>query len=631
METSFILLLILCPFIGALLNLCGAKRTIAFSGWIATGAVLIPFIVSLYLFSVVSTAQAPSFTATLFDWIELSNFSIGMDFSVDRLSALWLLFVTGIGTLIHLYSIGYMQEDEHKDRFFVYLNLFVGFMLMLVLGDNLAITFIGWEGVGLCSYLLIGFWYTNPSYNDAAKKAFVMNRIGDLGFLVGMFSLAYLFGTLDYNTIGQKLLDTSWISPQQWTILAVAGVGLFVGAMGKSAQMPLYTWLPDAMAGPTPVSALIHAATMVTAGIFLVTRMAPLYELLPQVKLFIAIVGTFTALFAAVIGLMQTDIKKVLAYSTVSQLGLMFLALGSGAYIAAVFHVVTHAFFKACLFLGAGSVIHGVGGNQDIRRMGGLHSLMGITYFTFLIATLAISGIPPFAGFFSKDEILLSAFGYNKVLWVMASLASIFTAFYMFRAFYLTFWGKFRGTEHERSHVHESPWTMTTPLIILAVFSAISGLLGVPTVSWIAHYLEPVLPAHLSQHHTLGTTEYLLMSVAVVGALLGIGVAYFLYLKKGDVPSSDEQKQGLGKVVYNKFYVDEAYHALFVKPIYAVSAFFSNVVETIVMGIVSVVVRLVSFCAQKARLMQTGDMGAYLVSFVVGLCAILLYLIFSVQ
>ncbi len=623
METSLALILILSPFVGFLYNLFAGKKTKEASGVIATLAVTVSFAISVYFFHQVYVSKTP-IVIHLFNWISLAKFNIGLDILLDQLSLLWLLFVTGIGALIHLYSIGYMHDDENKDRFFAYLNLFIGFMLMLVMGGNLLVTFIGWEGVGLCSYLLIGFWYKNQNYNDAAKKAFIMNRIGDLGFLIGMFTLAYMFGTLDY---GQLKLDITSLSltPTVLCGLTVAGVCLFIGATGKSAQIPLYTWLPDAMAGPTPVSALIHAATMVTGGIFLVTRMGFMYNLIPDVQLLIAIIGAATSLFAATIGLMQTDIKKVLAYSTVSQLGLMFLALGVGAYSAAVFHVVTHAFFKACLFLGAGSVIHGLGGQQDMRKMGGVKAFMLVTYITFFIATLAISGIPPFAGFFSKDEILISAFEHNKVLWMIGSLASVFTAFYMFRALFLTFFGEFRGTEEEKHHIHESPKTMTIPLVVLATLSVLGGLLGLPGCNWIAEYLAPVLP-HAAEAHESGNIEYILMGVAVIGALIGIGVAYYLYITKKEVPSDDDQKQGLGKVIYNKFYVDEIYNAIIVKPVYALADFFTNVLEKIFSGIVDGVANLTDYMSGQLRLIQNGSIGTYLVAFVLGVCAILTYL-----
>lgn len=625
MERSLTLLLLLSPFAGFLINLFLGKRIKERSGWLATAAVLVSFAVSVYFFIQIQTTHT-AITVQLFDWIKLAGFNVGMGFLFDQLSVLWLLFVTGIGALIHIYSIGYMHDDENKDRFFAHMNLFIFFMQLLVSGSNLLITFIGWEGVGLCSYLLIGFWYKNQSYNDAAKKAFIMNRIGDLGFLIGAFTLARLFGTLDYIQLKTDFAGVLANNPEIIGGLTLSAICLFFGATGKSAQIPLYTWLPDAMAGPTPVSALIHAATMVTGGVFLVTRMGFLYTALPNVQLIVAVVGSITALFAATIGLMQTDIKKVLAYSTISQLGLMFLALGVGAYTAAVFHVVTHAFFKACLFLGAGSVIHGLSGQQDMRKMGGVKSVMFVTYTTFFIATLAISGIPPFAGFFSKDEILISAFEHNKVLWAIASVASIFTAFYMFRALYLTFFGEFRGSAEEKHHIHESPRTMTVPLIVLATLSVIGGIIGLPGHNWLSSFLAPVLPEATGHTHHLGATEYMLMGLAVVGALIGIGIAYSQYIRNRRVPRSDEVKSGFGKMVYNKFYIDEIYDTIVVKPMYKISAFFTDVFEVLFSSLLSGTGRVTGQLSILVRSVQSGNIGRYLVFFVFGVCIILVYL-----
>ena len=467
MNTNLALLLLVAPFLGFLINIFfGKSLGKTLSGIIGTLTVVVSFALSLYFFGQISTSKEP-IQIQLFDWIQISNLKIDFGFLLDQLSILWLLFVTGIGSLIHLYSISYMHDDEKVHSFFAYLNLFVFFMITLVIGSNLLVMFIGWEGVGLCSYLLIGFWYKNQDFNDAAKKAFIMNRIGDLGLLIGIFILGMLFNTLDFTAL--KTIFLSGGLDDKIAMISIAGFALFIGACGKSAQIPLYTWLPDAMAGPTPVSALIHAATMVTAGIFMITRMNFLFDLTPDVQSIIAVVGAITALVAATIGLVQNDIKKVLAYSTVSQLGLMFLALGLGAYEVAVFHVITHAFFKACLFLGSGSVIHALGGEQDMRNMGGLKKAMPITFATMLIASLAISGVPLFSGFFSKDEILLVAFHHNIPLWVIASIASIMTAFYMFRLMFLTFFKEFRGTAEQKHHLHESPSLITLPLIVLAV------------------------------------------------------------------------------------------------------------------------------------------------------------------
>ncbi|MDQ5929225.1 MAG: NADH-quinone oxidoreductase subunit, partial [Bacteroidota bacterium] len=463
MNTNLALLLLLAPFLGFLFNIFFGKAVgKTASGIIGTLTVAFSFAVTLCFFSRINATQVV-IQVKLFEWIQISNFKVDFGFLLDQLSVLWLLFVTGIGSLIHLYSISYMHDDENMHKFFAYLNLFIFFMITLVMGSNLLVLFIGWEGVGLCSYLLIGFWHKNQAFNDAAKKAFIMNRIGDLGLLIGIFILGSMFSTLDYASLKTAIITASNLN---LPLLSVAAFCLFIGACGKSAQIPLYTWLPDAMAGPTPVSALIHAATMVTAGIFMITRLNYVFDLAPEVQNIIAIVGAVTSLVAATIALVQTDIKKVLAYSTVSQLGLMFLALGLGAYEVAVFHVITHAFFKACLFLGSGSVIHALHGEQDMRNMGGLKKVMGITFFTFLLSSLAISGIPPFSGFFSKDEILMVAFEHNKALWFIASLASVLTAFYMFRLLYLTFYNDFRGTEKQKNHLHESPALITFPLII---------------------------------------------------------------------------------------------------------------------------------------------------------------------
>ncbi|MDO4728591.1 MAG: NADH-quinone oxidoreductase subunit L [Bacteroidota bacterium] len=622
MDTSLLLLLLLSPFVGFLLNVFFGKQLGKnVSGYLGTATIIISFVVTLILFNKVSQTNEP-IVVSLFDWLELSNFKVEFAFLLDRLSVLWLLFVTGIGSLIHLYSISYMHEDENIYKFFSYLNLFVFFMITLVTGSNLLMMFIGWEGVGLCSYLLIGFWYQNQNYNDAAKKAFIMNRIGDLGFLAGIFLIGYLFDSLDFLTIKQAIQQGNYVD---LGILSFATLALFVGATGKSAQLPLYTWLPDAMAGPTPVSALIHAATMVTAGIFMITRLNFLFDLTPVVLQVIAVVGALTALLAAFIALVQNDIKKVLAYSTVSQLGLMFLALGLGAYEVAVFHVITHAFFKACLFLGSGSVIHAMGGEQDMRNMGGLKGVMKITYITFLISTLAISGIPPFSGFFSKDEILLVAFHENKFLWIIASLASIMTAFYMFRLLYLTFFNKFRGTEQQKAHLHESPSLITTPLVILAILAAVGGLVSLPGNSWLNHYLEPIFIGARPHHHLDGTA-YALMGVAVIGALIGIGIAYSNYIKKHQLPQADGEAVGFAKVLQNKFYIDEIYTALIVKPIYWLGDVFKSIVEVIIASLVFGLGKLVGLVSEQGKQLHNGSIGFYLFIFVLGFSTIVYYL-----
>lgn len=516
-----------------------------------------------------------------------------------------------------------MHNDENKHKFFAYLNLFVFFMIILVVGSNLLTMFIGWEGVGLCSYLLIGFWYKNQDYNDAAKKAFIMNRIGDLGLLIGIFILAFLYSSIDFTTL--KAASQINVTAQQSTLLPIAALCLFIGACGKSAQIPLYTWLPDAMAGPTPVSALIHAATMVTAGIFMTTRMHFIFDLSGYVQDVVAITGVVTAIVAACIGLFQNDIKKVLAYSTVSQLGLMFLALGLGAYEIAVFHVITHAFFKACLFLGSGSVIHALHGEQDMRNMGGLKKYMPITFWTMLISTLAISGIFPFAGFWSKDEILLTAFHGNKVLWIVGSMASIMTAFYMFRLMYLTFFNTFRGTDEQKHHLHESPMLITIPLIILAILALVGGVINLPNSHWLVHYLSPVFVATKETHH-LDFTAYILIGVATAGAILGISIAYFYFIKKKQVPVADIDMKGFSKIVYHKFYVDEFYNAAIVKPLYSLSFFFRKYTEKLFSNIVLSSGHLANFLSNQGKLIQNGNIGLYLFAFVIGISSLLIYL-----
>ncbi len=623
MDTRLVLILLLAPFLGFLFNVfLGKKAEKNTVGIVGTLSVAVSFAVTLYFFLQINqTKQA--IQINLFDWISIEKFNVSFGILLDQLSILWLLFVTGIGSLIHLYSISYMHDDEKMHSFFAYLNLFIFFMITLVIGSNLLVMFIGWEGVGLCSYLLIGFWYKNQDFNDAAKKAFIMNRIGDLGFLIGIFIVGYLFNSLDYTSIKSAITSSSEIN-SFW--IASAALALFIGASGKSAQIPLYTWLPDAMAGPTPVSALIHAATMVTAGIFMITRMNFLFDLAPSIQEIIAVVGAATALVAATIALVQNDIKKVLAYSTVSQLGLMFLALGLGAYEIAVFHVITHAFFKACLFLGSGSVIHGLHGEQDMRKMGGLKKAMPITFITMLLASLAIAGIFPLAGFWSKDEILMTAFHHNKFLWVVGSIASIMTAFYMFRLIYLTFFNSFRGTEEQKHHLHESPSLITIPLIILAFLSFFGGLISLPGHSWLNHYLAPLFSEASHEEHSLGSTEYMLMAIATIGAIIGIGIAYKKYLKDNTIPKEDAAITGFTKVLYNKYYVDEVYETVFVKPTNILSTFFRENVETSLSSLVFGFGKITNNLAIQGKKLHNGSVGLYLFAFVIGICVILTYI-----
>ncbi len=617
----------LFPFLGFLITGLGRNKLGKASGWIATLAILASFIVSVGIFLEVKalphTEGNSSIVVPLFDFINSGSMHIPFAFQVDALNAVFLLVITGIGFLIHLYSISYMSHDDGFGKFFSYLNLFVFSMLLLVLGANYVIMFIGWEGVGLCSYLLIGFWYKNIDYTNAAKKAFIMNRIGDLGFLIGIFLLFSKFNTLDFKEL-QTAIATGNFSTGYITAVALC---LFVGAIGKSAQIPLFTWLPDAMAGPTPVSALIHAATMVTAGVYMVARSHFIYTLAPHAQHVILIIGVATALITATIATQQNDIKKVLAYSTVSQLGFMFMALGVGAYTAAIFHVVTHAFFKALLFLGSGSVIHAMGGEQDIRKMGGLKSHMKITYFTFLIGCIAIAGIPPLSGFFSKDEILMSVFNYEiygKVFWILGMLAALMTAFYMFRLFLVTFHGEFRGTEEQKHHLHESPALMTIPLVVLALLAAFGGMIGLPKLVGSKHildeFLEPVLRSSLAAkpmiHELSRNNEMLLMGVAISIGVLGILMAWF-YFKKYN---AQKQASGVLKMAEDKWYFDEVYDAIIVKPLFKLSAVMERLLEKSgIDGAVNGVGKLVEAGSNKFRLLQNGMVGFYMFMMVLGI------------
>lgn len=596
-------------------------------GVIGCGALLASFVVSAILFGNVAAANRlhpgqPIPATVLFDFINVSSFKIQFAFLADQLSCLFLLIITGIGFLIHLYSTSYMHEEptEHYGRYFAYLNLFVFSMLLLVLGANYLVMFIGWEGVGLCSYLLIGFWFKNDNYNYAAKKAFVMNRIGDLGFLLAMFWLLAKLGTVDYNQVFAK---TALLSKTDITAITLL---FFVGAAGKSAQIPLYTWLPDAMAGPTPVSALIHAATMVTAGIYMIARSNVLYSLAECTQHVIAIIGLATALFAATIAIKQNDIKKVLAYSTVSQLGYMFLGLGVGAYTGAVFHVMTHAFFKALLFLGAGSVIHAMHHEQDIRNMGGLKKYLPKTHLTFLLGCLAIAGIPPFSGFFSKDEILAAAYAHSPIYWGIGVTTAALTAFYMFRLYATTFLGNFRGTHDQQHHLHESPAAMTIPLMVLALLSVSGGFAGVPEVLGGDHQLHGWLSGVITSektHHLEHSTEYLLMGVSVALAVLASVFAISRYSKKPEL----QEATGLGKVLQNKWYIDELYDAVIVKPLLKLADVLKNVVEKSgIDGIVNGVGKFVHYSSRQLRLLQSGLVGSYIL--VIVLSIVVLFLVF---
>ncbi len=607
---SLLLLIPLLPFLGFLINGLGRNHlSKALVNIIGCGTVLASFAISLALFFQKSFA-----TVSYFDFINVGTLKIPFAFQVDQLSSLFLLIITGVGFLIHVYSTAYMHEErrDHYARYFSYLNLFVFSMLLLVLGANFVIMFIGWEGVGLCSYLLIGYWFKKVDYTKAAKKAFVMNRIGDLGFLLAVFWIIAKLGTVNYTDVFANVEKLSATDITGITLL------LFLGATGKSAQIPLYTWLPDAMAGPTPVSALIHAATMVTAGIYMIARSNALYLNADVTNNIIAIIGAATALLAATIALRQNDIKKVLAYSTVSQLGYMFLALGTGAYVAAVFHVMTHAFFKALLFLGSGSVIHAMGGQQDIRGMGNLKSSLKITYITFLIGCLAIAGIPPLSGFFSKDAILLSAFEHNIFLYAVGLLTAGLTAFYMFRLLYLTFFGAFRGTEQQRHHVHESPSAMTVPLIVLAVLSVIGGFVGVPEVfvhggERLAGFLAPVVPT--ATHQISHATELVLMAVATLVSVVAIFIAWRRYKTY-----REERETGFTKLLENRWYVDELYNSIIIKPVNKLGAVANRYFERSgIDWLVNGVGRLVNYGGRQLRWLQSGQIGSYVLLMVVSM------------
>ena len=609
----------LLTLLGFLVNGLGRKHLSKGAiAWIGSGVLALAFAASLVVF-----LNLPSGGPTLlnaFDFIRIGELRIPFAFQLDALSSLFLLIITGIGFLIHVYSSAYMHEEsaEHYGRYFAYLNLFVFSMLLLVMGANYVIMFIGWEGVGLCSYLLIGYWFRKPAYTQAANKAFVMNRVGDLAFLIAIFWLIARTGSVNFVDLPAALSSLS-SSDITWITML-----LFVGATGKSAQIPLYTWLPDAMAGPTPVSALIHAATMVTAGIYMIARSNLLYTAAPLTLNVIAVIGIATALLAASIAIRQNDIKKVLAYSTVSQLGFMFLAIGAGAYGAAVFHVMTHAFFKALLFLGSGSVIHAMSGEQDIRRMGGLKKVLPITYFTFLIGCIAIAGIPPFSGFFSKDAILLSAFLKSPILYGVALFTALLTAFYMFRMFFLTFGGTFRGTDEQKHHLHESPLAMTLPLMVLAVLSVIGGWVGIPELflhggERLIEFLSPVIPV-VEGHAISHSTEYLLMGLSTG---LVLSVIFFAWTRYRQY-RSEESSAPFARLLENKWYVDELYQTAIVQPLHRFGGWLRSFFEPkIVDGLIQGVGRSIRYISQQIRLLQSGQTGNYALWMVISIVVIL--------
>ncbi len=561
--------IILLPLFGFVINgLLGKYLPKMVVGALATLVVFASFLISVNIFLGFTEHSAPIIVKA-FEWFTVGGVQVNFGFQIDQLSLMMMMIITGIGSLIHLYSIGYMSHDKGFYKFFTYLNLFIFSMLLLVMGSNYLILFIGWEGVGLCSYLLIGFWYENKEYGKAARKAFIMNRIGDLGLLIGIFLIATQTNALDYLSVAQNASKFEF----DGVVIMFITLSLFIGAMGKSAQIPLFTWLPDAMAGPTPVSALIHAATMVTAGIYLVVRSNFLYHLAPSTLDFILYIGLATSLVAAFIGLRQNDIKKVLAYSTVSQLGLMFIALGAEAYTAAMFHLMTHAFFKALLFLGAGSVIHAMSGEQDMRFMGGLKSKIPVTYWTFLIGTLAIAGIPPLSGMVSKDEILTALWAKSPIIWGLTLFSAALTGVYMFRLLFLTFFGKFRGTEEQKHHLHESPISMTLPLVVLAILSVVGGFLNLPhflgegTSQKLAHWLHPIYVPGIAHPEVEFGTEMILLAFTIIMVIVIFFVLRNIYITKKKMALPEEEYKGLERLSAKKLFVDEFYNATVVKPV----------------------------------------------------------------
>ncbi len=638
-------LIVLFPLIGLLINgLLGRKiKSEPVVGAIGSAAVGLSFVVAALIFIEMLGAmpEERSHVVTLFTWIAAGSFKVSAAYQVDQLSILMTLVVTGVGFLIHVYSIGYMHGDRGFWRFFTYLNLFIFAMLNLVLADNFLLMFLGWEGVGLCSYLLIGFWYdkkfpgTGITWTgDAANKAFWVNRIGDFAFMLGMFLIFREFGTLTFREV---MGEASNLAVGDGTMFWITLL-LFIGATGKSAQIPLFIWLPDAMAGPTPVSALIHAATMVTAGVYMVARNSALYALAPDSMMIVAGIGAATAILAASIGIAQNDIKKVLAYSTVSQLGFMFIALGVGAFTAAIFHVMTHAFFKACLFLGSGSVIHAMHEEQDIRHMGGLKKIMPRTYWTFLISSFAIAGFPPLSGFFSKDEILWKAFADGSVvLWLIGASAALMTAFYMFRMVTLTFEGEPRWG-HDK-HPHESPATMTIPLIVLAGLAVVGGFVGVPAAlgggNAIHQWLHPVFSQaehtmRLAEHHD-HAMEYLLMGISVVIGVTGFWVGRSMFLKDPNADKKLMKAGGLYKLLANKYFIDEAYEAAVIKPVVKTSeSFLFRFFDVrIIDGIVNGLGRLTAMGSSALRVVQTGIVQQYAALVVLGIALVLGLIILS--
>jgi len=643
-----LILIPLLPFLGFLLNASlGRRISKAAAGAVACGTMFGSLLVSLTMVwqLVARPAESRAISNTVFTWIASGDFTAAFTLRLDPLASVMILVITGIGWLIHVYSTAYMHEESDSEyaRYFSYLNLFAAFMLVLVLGANFLVMFVGWEGVGLCSYLLIGFWYQKKAASDAGKKAFIDNRIGDFGFVLGVLLLFVRFGTVDFQEVARA---AAAVSPEaafgtvSWITLL-----LFIGATGKSAQIPLYIWLPDAMEGPTPVSALIHAATMVTAGVYMIGRNAVLFSHAPQTLAIVAVIGAATALMAGTIGLVQNDIKRVLAYSTVSQLGYMFLAMGVGAYAAGIFHLYTHAFFKALLFLGSGAVIHALAGEQDLRKMGGLKKDLPITYWTFLIGAMAIAGVPGLAGFFSKDEILYRTYtSGHTLLWVIGLLTALLTAIYMFRLVFMAFHGESRraaasheasihdAPHHSPSHLHDAPPAMAVALIVLAIGSVVAGYAGLPSIlgggDWFARYLEPsfgVAPVEEVAEHGL---EGVLMLVSIAVAAAGIGIAWYFFLKNRR--AADEMAGrfgGLQTLLLNKYYVDEIYDATIVQPIRIASedGLWKVIDVRFIDAAVNGVGLTVAGASERLRRVQTGSVRSYAASVFLGVVVILGY------
>jgi len=642
--SQYLFLVPLFPLIGFLLNglLLGRlpRPLISFIGCASVGLSLV--MSALLFFDLKGMPpEARLIEQTLFSWIPAGSLHVNIGYLLDPLSAVMILVVSGVAFLIHIYSVGYMHHDPGYGRYFSYLNLFTFAMLTLVLADNFVFMFVGWEGVGLCSYLLIGFWFERKSASDAGKKAFIVNRIGDFGFLIGMFIIFWQVGSLEFRTV-MEIAPTVFFAGG--ALITTVCILLFVGAIGKSAQIPLYVWLPDAMEGPTPVSALIHAATMVTAGVYMIARTNVLYLMAPDALLVVAIVGAVTAIYSATIGLAQNDIKRVLAYSTVSQLGYMFLACGVAAFSAGIFHLMTHAYFKALLFLGSGAVIHAMSSEQDIRKMGGLRKYLPVTYWTFLLATLAISGIPGFSGFFSKDEILWKSFSSqfgHPIFWVIGFITAGLTAFYMFRLVYLTFHGQERMDEHTKAHLHEAPKSMTVPLVVLAVLAVIGGWVGIPHVlgftNHFERWMEPVMSqgARSAESHALAAAgghagaEIGLMVASVALVLIAIFLARMFYNKRPELATDFREKlSGIHRVLLNKYYVDEIYGAILVRPVVYLSLFLWKIVDVVFIdGLINGLATAYSDVSQYFRGVQTGRVRSYATLFVIGVVVLVAYVV----